>query len=149
MLHDAFSAFFPPSLITSVYVRCPFSCFLLLTTGGTEGLLFESQPPVTAHFCCVHLKWTLRIALRFFPPCIESEITEKTITLFRCVLCDALSLMHNWWASMRLFPELLGDMWGSKEERLHKRNIIAQRQIIHGFQVNNQGNVRKKVILSY
>lgn len=41
----------------------------------------------------------------FYIPCIESKITKKTITLFGCMQCNALCLMHNWWASTCLFPE--------------------------------------------
>lgn len=30
-----------------------------------------------------------------------------------------------WCIIDEFLPELLGDMWGSKEERLHQRNIVS------------------------
>lgn len=70
----------------------------------------------------------------FFFFCIESEITGKTRTLFRCVH-DALCLMHNLWVWMCLYLGLLGDMWGSQEEHFHQRTTVS---------LTNDGTVHEK-----
>lgn len=133
---NIYSAVLPPSLIIIILLFSSFN-----NRGHGRAALWKSASShcrVFPHALEMNSESCLKVFLIIFffsPTALNQKSQKKTITLFRPMLCDSLGLMHNWWASVCRFPELLGDMWW---RNTCTKEILSHCQIIHHLQVKNQ-----------